>query len=773
MEWSLAVPLIAFITLSVDDKPFLPNEDIASVISLHLCILCGAIIQADVGQMWGAILLLASCIFCLPCFYMVWRSSKELDDLLTMSMGNEKKRGLYQRRILLASRKATLSMCLGYLFPVFPMLYFLRNGQIIDDSFYVGALMFASSFTKIMFSSLCMDAHLEVSHPSFALIDAENFSNTSRRAFLRYVFHEVRVPLNAISLGVQVLDTSNNLDSEDRSTVSMVREAVTFMGETLNDVMALQKVEEGSMELIYKSFSIQDLFQNVEDSFIDISVEYEVALSTQIDKNVPQRVIGDKFRIRHVLANLVSNALKYSTTGGLVQLKASIMEALPVEDIVAPIVDTGNFVYVVFAVADEGRGISQEDQEDDIFMPYRQLKHGELKEGRGTGLGLAICKEIVRMHGGKIWYTSQLGAGSTFYVALPLEVSSMVKSPSWQSSQRRSFRRLRKSTMMTSHMNVLMSHGADDVNTPVSSNRNSRSGLAPFSPSPAGSRPVSGTSSLDHGSPASAFGIALSPSINGSTLVRRYSSDTATGVTPTSLARSQLLFTSGNSVSEMQKSQDRSISSSTSFRNDEDLHRVGLDSDTDDSIGSRHDVESFEEGSMISLFSSNKCNKLRRRQRTNTGPEVSACTPPSLRMRSTSSPAKRSRSVSIASSPFDKNENNNGKLAKESIGGIEIEIPELTSPADCYSKNSHDAASTAFSTPPLSARRQNSNSKPPLPSTSQSPMPALISPEKTTNRTKLNSPPVLGNNQRFGFLNILIVDGMHSPFVAYFYTLLH
>eukprot|EP01033_Poteriospumella_lacustris_P016855 gene16855-12065_t len=313
-EWSISVPLLIFIIVSIDDKPYLSYDDVLAVISLHLCIVCGALLQYTSSTIVSAGLLVFSCLFFLPCLFLMWKSSCELNSLLKMSMVSEAKRGLFQRRILLASRKATLSMCVGLLFPAFPGLYFLRFQGLLNDDLFLVLTMFASGFTKLCFASLCMDAHLEVSHPAFALIDAENFANTSRRAFLRFVFHEVRVPLNSISMGVQVLEGSP-MATEDQDTVSMMKEAVHAMGETLNDVMALQKVEEGSLELYYKPFSIADLFQNVEDSFLQSSVEHGVILSTDIDSRVPDRIIGDKFRLRRIIRKLGYDNLIIGVTG--------------------------------------------------------------------------------------------------------------------------------------------------------------------------------------------------------------------------------------------------------------------------------------------------------------------------------------------------------------------------------------------------------------------------------------------------------------------------
>lgn len=463
-EWSISVPLLIFIIVSIDDKPYLNYDDVLAVVSLHLCIVCGALLQYTSCTVISSGLLVFSCLFFLPCLVLMWKSSSELNSLLKMSMESEAKRGSFQRRILLASRKATLSTCVGLLFPAFPCLYFLRCQGLLNDDLFLVLTMFASGFTKLCFASLCMDAHLEVSHPAFALIDAENFANTSRRAFLRFVFHEVRVPLNSISMGVQVLEGSP-MATEDQETVSMMKDAVHAMGETLNDVMALQKVEEGSLELYYKPFSIADLFQNVEDSFLQSSVEHGVILSTDIDSRVPDRIIGDKFRLRHVLANLVSNALKYSYSGGHVQLRATLdATANPTDYATLPTYESSSsFLTIVFSVADEGKGVSIHDQEEDIFQPYRLLKPGELKSGRGTGLGLAICKEIVRMHHGQIWYTSKESVGSVFYVSIPFEVSRDMskntatrRNSSWRRRIQPDGTRRRLSTKLLSHWNVMM-----------------------------------------------------------------------------------------------------------------------------------------------------------------------------------------------------------------------------------------------------------------------------------------------------------------------------
>ena len=108
-------------------------------------------------------------------------------------------------------RKLALTNCIANLFPFFPLIYLARVFNLIDDNMTKVAFMCAGAFTKTYFSSLCMDAHLEVSHSSVSLITAESMAHTSRREFLRFVFHELRGPLNSILLGAELLSAKVTL----------------------------------------------------------------------------------------------------------------------------------------------------------------------------------------------------------------------------------------------------------------------------------------------------------------------------------------------------------------------------------------------------------------------------------------------------------------------------------------------------------------------------------------------------------------------------------
>jgi len=235
---------------------------------------------------------------------------------------------------------------------------------------------------------------------------------------LRYVFHEVRVPLNSISMGLHLLQEELNLDpvtnASSLETLEMMKEASQFMSDTLNDVLSIQKIEEGKLEIVPKPFHLVDIVKTVSLSLKGQIDSKQLVYSTEIAQNCPAVVVGDRSRIEHVLANLLSNAIKFSASGSKLLVKVTFGEYKE------------NCVTV--AVHDEGVGISQENLKK-LFRNYMQIDPDKQQGGCGTGIGLVICKEIIEMHKGEIGCTSKLrtgddftSGGSVFYFTVPFPV---------------------------------------------------------------------------------------------------------------------------------------------------------------------------------------------------------------------------------------------------------------------------------------------------------------------------------------------------------------
>jgi signal transduction histidine kinase len=200
--------------------------------------------------------------------------------------------------------------------------------------------------------------------------------------------------------------------------------------------MTLQKIEEGLLVPQLKIFSVYDMCDDINDALSQVLKSSSVAFRYEVQDSVPLQVVGDHFRVRHVVAHVLSNAIKYSQPGSVVTMAVHMADSgAPagfqangsdtVEDVEGPrssessvrlMREGGNQMQVVFCVTDRGVGMSAELQQSDIFKPFSMLKTEDLRAARGSGLGLAICKKIMEFLRGSISYISIPNEGTTFQV---------------------------------------------------------------------------------------------------------------------------------------------------------------------------------------------------------------------------------------------------------------------------------------------------------------------------------------------------------------------
>src|SRR4030042_6318208 len=206
--------------------------------------------------------------------------------------------------------------------------------------------------------------------------------------------HELRAPLTSLGMSVYLLleHVAPGLAEKDRELLRAAHEEVHRMKALVNDLLDLSKIEAGRIELEFESVPVPTLFDHVQVVFKSQMHMKKVKLASEMTGDPPW-VRADANKITWVLTNLISNALRYVSTGGHIQLMAHK---------IGP--------HVHLSVRDDGPGIPLEYQSK-IFQKFVQVKG---REAGGTGLGLAICKEIVRAHGGAIWVESSAGPGSPF-----------------------------------------------------------------------------------------------------------------------------------------------------------------------------------------------------------------------------------------------------------------------------------------------------------------------------------------------------------------------
>lgn len=280
------------------------------------------------------------------------------------------------------------------------------------------------------------------------------------RQFISFIFHEIRVPFNAVVLGIGHMLASNLLD-EQREILKMMDASSSSMIRILNDVLDMGKIEAGKLQLEKQPFNMGELVSSLIWAFRDTLDSKGIAFSLCVDE-VTERIfshhdlLGDKHRVRQVLANYLSNAAKFTPRDGTVKLRVICNGRLTTNPVglnrFEPFPRNGTLskcrvcmwdeeheendfvkekrptlVSVTLSVEDTGIGISKEDQKR-LFEPYTQIKAGSVQGGGGTGLGLCFSRRIVELAGGKIGVQSEVGKGSTFSFTLPFElVTSLAK----------------------------------------------------------------------------------------------------------------------------------------------------------------------------------------------------------------------------------------------------------------------------------------------------------------------------------------------------------
>ena len=269
-------------------------------------------------------------------------------------------------------------------------------------------LMCHSIVTSLMYFTIENPDVKMVKELEVAKNEAEK-ANHAKSEFLSSMSHELRTPLNAIVCFSELLESKEGLDSESKDFAKDIVSASHNLLDLVNGVLDISKIEAGKMELINKEYNSQELFNSLSTMVIPRIGDKPIDFKTVIASDIPPVLKGDTGKLKQIILNLLTNAVKY-TDKGFIKYRVECINDFK-----------NNQTKLIITVTDTGRGIKKEDI-DRLFKKFERLEEDRNTSIEGTGLGLAITESLAELMGGKITVISDYGKGSTFKFVVVEEI---------------------------------------------------------------------------------------------------------------------------------------------------------------------------------------------------------------------------------------------------------------------------------------------------------------------------------------------------------------
>ena len=270
----------------------------------------------------------------------------------------------------------------------------INSKEVFDELSYIFGKNFQGIlkyYTDTIFQRL-IDARAEALKASQA-----------KEYFLSNMSHEIRTPLNAV-IGFVNLLLEDEISQKHRNYLEIIRNSGENLLSIINSILDFSKLRSGEFTIEPKIFTLHDEISHTMELFVASANSKNITITSFIDPNIPKELYGDALRIKQILSNLISNAIKFSHNEGVIHIEASCKDSI-----------------LKIGVRDYGMGISQHNLSK-IFTAFTQAEEHDTSKNHGTGLGLSICQQLAEHMHGIVKVESELGKGSHFWMEIPVDV---------------------------------------------------------------------------------------------------------------------------------------------------------------------------------------------------------------------------------------------------------------------------------------------------------------------------------------------------------------
>jgi PAS domain S-box-containing protein len=287
------------------------------------------------------------------------------------------------------------------------LLLIKENGE----SFFAYVHVLRFTYKNATYKKINVFDTSDIKSTEFELMQAKQKAEAATRAksrFLSSMSHELRTPLNGIIGSANLLLQEDYLPDQ-RKHLDILRYSSEHMLQLINHILDFSKIEAGKIDLNETAFNLKQLLGKITPQFAQQAVNKNIKLETSIPDDIDLDILADETRLYQVVNNLLANAVKFTTTGGVIFT-------------VKKMFTSSHIASIQFLVTDTGIGIPA-DKQKDIFRNFTQADSDTTRKYGGTGLGLAICKRLLQMMGSDLLVESELGKGSTFHFTIEFKVS--------------------------------------------------------------------------------------------------------------------------------------------------------------------------------------------------------------------------------------------------------------------------------------------------------------------------------------------------------------